>query len=171
MQHGIPQALRTNMNASYKEPSPPMITSPPPTSSDSFKIEAVVICSDYSDFLRHTLPQNKFLFDRIVVVTSYEDKATRRMCEFHHVECLPTDRLNVRKGEFCKGCGINDGLARLSMGGWVVHMDADIWLPPQTRILLEQAEARPIYGVRNRPLPGSRHRRVGQVPGCAATAA
>jgi hypothetical protein len=116
---------------------------------DPFKIEAVVVCDKYADFLAHTLPTNKFLFDRIVVVTSYEDSETRRVCEHYHVECLPTDGLQSRKKEFHKGVGINVGLGKLSLGGWVVHMDADIYLPPQTRILLETADlaADFIYGI------------------------
>lgn len=114
-----------------------------------FKIECVVVSDKYSDFLRHTLPANKFIFDKIVVVTSYEDKATQRMCEFHHVECIKTDALETRKGIFRKGMGINVGLKALSKADWVVHMDADILLPPQTRILLERADLdkRMIYGI------------------------
>ena len=119
-----------------------------PKIPEGFKLECVVVCSKYSDFLRHTLPHNKFLFDKIVVVTDYEDAETRRMCEFHHVQCIPTDVLNTRKGQFRKGAGINAGLQELSRDGWVLHLDADIWLPPQTRILLRNADLDParIYG-------------------------
>jgi Glycosyl transferase family 2 len=114
-----------------------------------FKVEAVVVCDHYSDFLRCTLPANKYLFDRIVVVTSAEDRETQRICEFHHVECIKTDGLNARWNKFCKGAGINEGLARLKKDAWVVHLDADIWLPPQTRSLLQNANLDPgmIYGV------------------------
>jgi hypothetical protein len=103
-------------------------------------VKPVVVCDQYGDFLRHTLPQNKHLFDKIVVVTSYEDKATRKLCEFYHVMCIPTDATESRKGKFCKGAAINEGLRELDKDGWVVHLDADIWLPPQTRILLQLAE-------------------------------
>jgi hypothetical protein len=114
-----------------------------------FKMEAVLVCDRYSDFLRCTLPANKHLFDRIVVVTSAEDRDTQRICEFHHVECVQTDALNSRWNKFCKGAGINEGLARLNRNAWVVHLDADIWLPPQTRLLLENANLDPhmIYGI------------------------
>jgi Glycosyl transferase family 2 len=114
-----------------------------------FKLEAVVVCDHYSDFLRCTLPNNKHLFDRIVVVTSAEDRETQRICEFHHVQCLRTDGLNARWGKFCKGAGINEGLERLDKDGWVIHLDADIWLPPQTRMLLQNAELDPrmLYGI------------------------
>jgi hypothetical protein len=114
-----------------------------------FKLEAVVVCDHYSDFLRCTLPANKHLFDRIVVVTSAEDRDTQRICEFHHVECIKTDALNSRWNKFCKGAGINEGLSRLDQDAWVVHLDADIWLPPQTRLLLKNANLDPcmIYGI------------------------
>ena len=122
---------------------------PAPQQPDRSPIEAVVVCSHYDDFLRHTLPSNKFLFDKIVVVTDWEDKQTRRLCEFYHVECCPTDLLDTRKGVFNKGKGINEGLAILAKGGWVVHLDADMWLPPQTRLLLQQAnlDKSMVYGI------------------------
>lgn len=130
---------------SYCNPEPVPYDPPDP----NFKMEAVVVCDRYHDFLRVTLPHNKFLFDKIVVVTSFEDKETQRICEFYHVECIKTDCLESRKKHFCKADGINEGLAKLSMDDWVVHLDADIWLPPQTRILLHRAglAKRMIYGI------------------------
>jgi hypothetical protein len=130
----------------FKEGYPPC---PPPKPCGYFKMEAVVVCDQYSDFLRHTLPENKHLFDKIVVVTSYEDKATQKLCEFYHVLCVKTDDLESRKGKFCKACGINVGLEELDRDGWVVHMDADIWLPPQTRLLIAAAKLDPtmLYGI------------------------
>lgn len=141
----MPSVIDKN-SAEYKEPITPPPYDPP---DPNFKVEAVVICDRYHDFLRCTLPTNKFLFDKLVVVTSYEDKETQRICEFHHVMCVCTDELQSRKGMFCKAKGINVGLAHLSMGDWVVHLDADIWLPPQTRILLQRAALakRMIYGI------------------------
>lgn len=132
---------------SYQDPCPPVC--PPVLGQANFKIEAVVVCDKYHDFLRHTIPANKILFNKIVVVTSYEDKLTQRICEFNHVECIRTDRLESRKGIFRKACGINDGLAKLDKNGWVVHLDADIWLPPQTRYILEKLDLDPtaMYGM------------------------
>jgi hypothetical protein len=130
---------------SYETPEP--VPYDPP--DKEFKLEAVVVCDHYSDFLRCTLPTNKFLFDKIVVVTSFEDKDTQRICEFLHVECIKTDSLEARKGHFCKAHGINEGLTALSLDDWVVHIDADIWLPPQTKILIQRAgfAKRMIYGI------------------------
>ena len=119
---------------SYLDPCPV----PEPTAP--FRLEAVVVCDSYHDFLRHTLPANKHIFDRIVVVTSYEDRATQRICEYNHVEVIRSDAGESRKGHFCKGCMINAGLAALSKSDWVIHLDADMVLPPQTRLLFERAE-------------------------------
>jgi hypothetical protein len=112
------------------------------------KIETVITCVDYADFLTETLPHNRVLFDRLVVVTAPEDKMTRRVCEFWHVQCIPTDLFETRWGRFSKGRGINVGLAELAMDGWVLHLDADIFCPPLTRKLLEQAGLDPtcLYG-------------------------
>jgi hypothetical protein len=122
---------------------------PTPDVSLGYKLEAVIVCDGYADFLADTLPHNKFLFDKIVVVTSWEDHATRKLCEFHHVECIPTDALESRKGKFCKGAGINIGLEKLDRTAWVVHLDADIWLPPQTRVILSALELckETLYGI------------------------
>src|SRR5262245_13276788 len=113
------------------------------------KIEAVVTCVDYSDFLAETLPHNRTLFDRLVVVTAPEDKPTQRVCEYWNVQCVRTDVFETRWGKFAKGAGINAGLRELRRDGWLVHMDADILLPPLTRQLLEAAALDPafIYGI------------------------
>ncbi len=113
------------------------------------KLEAVVTCVNYGDFLSYTLPQNKALFDRLVVVTAPEDKLTRRVCEFHNVECLLTDKFRSHWGEFHKGAGINAGLARLEQTGWVMQLDGDIALPPMTRQMIETAalDTSCLYGI------------------------
>jgi hypothetical protein len=126
-------------------PAPPVVDASP----KPFKIECVIVCDKYADFLAQTLPHNKFLFDKIVVVTSYEDKDTRKLCEYLHVQCIPTDVLESRRGHFRKGAGINVGLEALKGDSWVVHQDADLYLPPQTRLILENADLDPtmIYGI------------------------
>ena len=130
----------------YITPTPPTPISPSPA---SFQLEAVIVCDGYPDFLAQTLPHNKQLFDKIVVVTSYEALQTRRICEHWHVQCVMTDDLQTRKGLFCKGKGINAGLNALGKAGWVAHIDADIFLPPQTRLLLQNAQLDPsmLYGI------------------------
>lgn len=102
------------------------------------KIEAVTICVNYADFLRWTLPFNKAQFDRIVVVTTPDDIETQNVCEFWHVETVLTESFYANGDKFNKANGINDGLKRLSLDDWVLHLDSDIWLPPRTGGILRK---------------------------------
>jgi hypothetical protein len=113
------------------------------------KIEAVTVCVNYSDFLAHTLPHNKNHFNKIVVVTDTKDIDTKKVCDFYNVMCVQTDVFYENGNKINKGKGINEGLKHLDMDGWVVHLDADIYLPPLTRSILENLELdnKTIYGI------------------------
>jgi hypothetical protein len=126
----------------YENPVPAVTPKP-------LMIEAVVTCVDYGDFLAQTLPHNRCLFDKMVVVTAPEDKLTRRVCEYWNVECVQTDVFRTRWNQFCKGAGINEGLAKLNKKGWMVHMDGDIILPPLYRNILQNADLDTefVYGI------------------------
>jgi hypothetical protein len=100
------------------------------------KIEAVTVCVNYADFLAHTLPHARSQFEKLVVVTDTKDQETKKLCEFYNVECVQTDVFYEDGDTFNKGKGINKGLERLKLDGWVLHMDSDIYLPPQTREIL-----------------------------------
>src|SRR5579859_5826178 len=112
------------------------------------KIEAVTVCVNYSDFLAWAIPWNKGFFERWIIVTDSRDTATQRLCDYHHVQYAVTDDFYKDERAFVKGAGINAGLAQLDRDGWVVHLDADIVLPPRTRDLLQRADLRPdhVYG-------------------------
>ena len=112
-------------------------------------IEAVIVCSGYADFLGHTLPRNLGHFDHVTVVTSHDDGETRKLCAKYSVECRPTDLLSWRGETFAKGRAIDLGLSYLLRKDWVVHLDADIVLPPNTRRTLENLPLDPesIYGI------------------------
>lgn len=114
------------------------------------KIECVVVCLNYSDFLSHTLPFNKNFFDKMVIVTDTKDHNTKRICEFWNVQCVQTDAFYVDSPIIPnKAMGINEGLKHLSLEGWVVQLDADIFLPTQTRHILENypLDDKSIYGI------------------------
>lgn len=112
-------------------------------------IEAVTVCVGYADFLRQTLPYNRNHFDRLVVVTSKDDLETQQLCEYWHIECVITDKFYEKNDVFNKARGINEGLTRLSMSDWIVHLDADIYLPPRTRDVLNllPLDKQSIYGI------------------------
>jgi hypothetical protein len=111
-------------------------------------LEAVVVCVNYSDFLAHTLPGNRTMFNNMVVVTSLTDQDTVKVCNKYNVRCIQTDAFYQDGAVFNKGAGINVGLEALNCTGWVLHLDADIHLPPLTRQILEKIQLEPekVYG-------------------------
>ena len=52
------------------------------------RIEAVIISVNYADYLRHSIPFNKSLFDRMVIVTTEKDKETQNICSYNDVEFI-----------------------------------------------------------------------------------
>lgn len=111
-------------------------------------IEAVIVCVDYADFLAYTLPQTKLHVDHIVVVTTPSDKLTQQICKHHNIECIKTNSFYDSGDKFNKAKGINEGLNYLSKRDWVIHMDADIYLPPMTKdiLLKKELDKKKIYG-------------------------
>ena len=106
-------------------------------------LEGVIICVNYSDFLAHTLPYNKTHFDNLIVITDTKDIKTKKLCEYYHVKCIQTDIFYENGDNFNKGAAINYGLSQLENKGWVIHLDADIYLPPLTRSILENIPLEP----------------------------
>ena len=111
-------------------------------------LEGVIVCVNYADFLAHTLPHNKNQFNNLVVVTDTKDQKTKEICEYYHVKCLQTDIFYENGNDFNKGAAINYALSELEQQDWIIHMDADIYMPPLTRHVLENLplEEHKIYG-------------------------
>ena len=117
------------------------------------RLEAVVICVDYADYLAETLPFLLPHVDDVVVVTTPDDGRTHRVCKRHGVRFLPT-RCFYREGEpFNKARGINYGLANLKLDGWVLHIDADIVAAVAHAVPAGQHRSRPSQALRVRPRP------------------
>ena len=112
-------------------------------------LEAITVCVNYSDFLAQTLPFNKQHFNHILVVTTPDDKDTQAVCEYHNVEYITTNKFTEGGAPFNKARGINEGLQYLSKRDWVLHLDADIYLPPLTRGILDRISLNKekIYGI------------------------
>lgn len=112
------------------------------------KLEAVITCVRYADYLAQTLPFTTSQFDRVVVVTSHDDEDTPRLCRYWSVDCVRTDAFTEGGGSFAKGRAINHGLLHLKQDDWVVHLDGDIAVPLTLRRELAMAglSADSIYG-------------------------
>jgi glycosyltransferase involved in cell wall biosynthesis len=113
-------------------------------------LEGIIICVNYADFLAHTLPHNRNQFNSLIVVTDTKDTRTKDVCDYYHVRCIQTDVFYENGDNFNKGKAINEGLKHLSKQGWVLHLDADIYLPPLTKYILDnlegELEQNKIYG-------------------------
>ena len=111
-------------------------------------LSAVTISSNYSDFLAWSLPSAKTVFDRLVVVTSHDDKETQKVCAYYYVECLPTD-IMTKDGNFNKGLGINLGIDYLGAKDWLCHFDSDIIFSPRFNdfIRCKKLDTDCIYGI------------------------
>lgn len=113
------------------------------------KLEAVIVCINYGDFLAATLPTNKEKFDRVVVVTTTKDTETIEVCRKNHVKCIQYDDVYENDSVANKAIAINKGLDYLDKDGWILQLDADIWLSQLTRDILERQplDGDSIYGI------------------------
>lgn len=111
----------------------------------AMKIECVIVCQNYSDFLEHTIPENLNHVDRMVVVTHPDDKATQALCQKYSVDCIPTEVMHDRGDKFNKGRAIGLGLSHLKHDGWLLHIDADVLLPHRFRAMLDHAKLNEDY--------------------------
>lgn len=93
-----------------------------------------------------TIGQNKKFFDDWVIVTSNKDNDTIKLCAHYNVKCLKT---NIFDTGYNKAAAINLGLDQLSRKDFLLHIDADIYLPERSKELLELAklDKTKIYGI------------------------
>lgn len=98
-----------------------------------FRLSALVVCVNYWDFLRITLPINREHFDDIVVVTMPGDVVTPQVCAQMGATCCVTEEFLAGNAPFNKGRAINQALHSLTDPQWVVLLDADIVLPSSFR--------------------------------------
>ncbi|NCX56012.1 MAG: hypothetical protein EBW87_02290 [Burkholderiaceae bacterium] len=94
-------------------------------------IRGIVVCKDYCDLLRITLPLNMKHLDECVVVTSPDDTETKEFCAtIPNVRVFETDAFTrFGKQFFCKGLALEEGFDFLGRHGWILIWDADIIFP------------------------------------------
>ena len=92
------------------------------------KIQIIIPCLHYDDYLKITLPRNIKEHADIAVVTSHEDFKTHKVCKDNRVLCLISARININKAPFAKGKAINDAIDFLKPTDWVLVIDSDILL-------------------------------------------
>jgi len=92
------------------------------------KLEGIVVCVGYSDFLSWTLPQNIEVFDKFVVVTSSDDIKTQELAKKYGAVLAISDCYKGDEASFNKGKMLNAGFLELDLDGWVLVTDADVLL-------------------------------------------
>lgn len=89
-------------------------------------MNGIVICVNYTVFLRLTLPVNLKYLDRILVVTDTKDWRTQQYVEtLEGVELYETDSFYKDGAAFNKGLAMEEGFDILGRKGWICIFDAD----------------------------------------------
>lgn len=108
------------------------------------KLQAVTICINYADYLECII-ENRWHFDRWIIITVPEDRATRELCERHGLEWIDSSILSADGSDFHavtnKGQVLNEGLEKLDADAWALILDADVLLPRHFR---ERVNAMPL---------------------------
>ena len=119
------------------------------------KIELIIVCKNYSDFLQITLPLNKKHFDNIVIVTSDDDIDTQNLCKKYNVNFVIYNDFYKNNAKFNFGGARSYGLQNLNFKDWVIFLDSDIIIPNNFRELLDIniADINKFYGSYRRFIP------------------
>jgi hypothetical protein len=102
------------------------------------RLECVMVCVGYSDYLEITLPWNIRHWDKTVVVTSPEDSQTTEVAKKYGAQVVTSNNYQARNASFNKGAMLNAGVTALDYDDWVMFTDADILLPPNFRETFNQ---------------------------------
>ncbi len=119
------------------------------------KLQAVTVCINYADYLE-CIAANRRHFDKWVIVTVKHDHRTIAVCKRFNLEYV-ISRVLRRDGKdfhaaYNKARVVNEGLVTLDQEGWVVVLDADVYLPRHFRDRLTSLPLTPgiLYGMSGR---------------------
>jgi hypothetical protein len=114
---------------------------------NAMKLTTMTVCVDYSDIFKFALAYNQQILKDYRVVTTPQDKDTHALCQQYGLHVIATNSFYDDGAVFNKGKAINDGLEQSRTMGWVLLLDADIFLPPQFLDILstKQLDRRYLY--------------------------
>lgn len=113
---------------------------------------AFIVCVDYWDYLRVTLPYNRHHFEDIHVITSPQDKRTIDLCKGWGVKCMQTNSFYDDGASFNKWKALELGLSYFGRNGIICLMDADVLWPKE--IPTFEVELGNLYTPHRRMYPG-----------------
>jgi hypothetical protein len=119
------------------------------------KIEAIIVCKNYSDYLEITLPLNQSHFDNIVIVTSVDDEETKNLCKKLDINFIVYNDFNKNGAKFNFGGARSFGLQNLKYNDWVIILDGDIIMPQNFREIfnIDNLDIEKFYGSYRRFIP------------------
>lgn len=99
-----------------------------------FNVTLVTVCEKEAGKLKATLACNKHQVDRVIVITTKEDKKTHKVCSDEGVDCHITDKLHRNSDVFNKGAAIQEVQSSLhrdamNANSVILLLDSDICLP------------------------------------------
>jgi len=109
------------------------------------KITGIIVCVDFSVFLKETLPFSKPLLDNLYIITADDDIKTKKLCEKTDTKYLSMPRTTPI---FLKGVYTNYAFDHIPHEGWFLITDADIVLPSKKEFNLSQIKEKSecLYG-------------------------
>ena len=111
-------------------------------------MNAITCCVGYDDYIEVTLPGMQEHFDRVVVVTTPDDKRTISIAENHGVDVITTRMFTWNGSTFNRGAALEWALSLVGWDGWIALIDADISLPSAADF--SGMELGTLYGARRR---------------------
>lgn len=115
------------------------------------KVDAIIICNGYSDYLELTLPENKKYFDHIIVVTDNNDILTQKVCMKNNIKFVFYDGWNNFDAKFNFGGARAHGFKFIEYCDYICYIDADILIKEDFRHKL--IDVNKFYGSYRRFIP------------------
>jgi len=113
---------------------------------NKIKITGIIVCVDFSDFLKETLHFNKEVLDDLYIVTADDDIKTHKLCKKTNTKCLSIPRTTPT---FLRGVYINNAFNCIPHKDWFLITDVDIVLPSKEMFDVSMIAEKPecLYGV------------------------
>jgi hypothetical protein len=119
----------------------------------SLDIEAIIVCVNYADFLRITLPITKDIFESITIATSPNDVETISVAREHGIGIHITEVWHENGARFNKAAALNECLGRIGATKtdcWILLLDADILFNANILPDISNLDTRGLYSIRRR---------------------
>jgi len=134
-----------NGNGNLKLPVQTAVQSSPKLSS----VPVGIVCVNYSDFLRHTLPQTLRRFSDVTIITAEQDQDTIRLAKSSGAKAFVSDLWFQEGAAFNKSAAINQWLS-LQPLAWTLILDADIYLPDAFQLNVSELNPQYLYSIPRR---------------------